>query len=117
MLFRSQCKLPLIYLIGKPIESDQFAKIKSYLAGIGPSVDLLATRQADGTVQSSGLVEAAHKAGLQVHPYTLRRELPPKWSKSMEETHRVLLEQLQVDGFFTDFPDLGRSAVDALHSK
>jgi glycerophosphoryl diester phosphodiesterase len=30
----------------------------------------------------------------------------------MDETHRVLVDKLKVDGFFTDFPDLGRQAVD-----
>ena len=33
------------------------------------------------------------------------------YANSLDETHRVLLDQLKVDGFFTDYPDLGRAAV------
>jgi glycerophosphoryl diester phosphodiesterase len=38
--------------------------------------------------------------------------MQPRWSRSLEETHRFLVDTLRVDGFFTDFPDLGRQAVD-----
>jgi glycerophosphoryl diester phosphodiesterase len=82
------------------------------IAGLGPSLELLATRTAEGVVQSTGLVEAARDAGLLVHPYTVRKESQPRWSQSLEQTHRVLIEQLKVDGFFSDFPDTARRAVD-----
>jgi len=57
------------------------------------------------------LVELAKASGLLVHPYTVRKHQQPKWSISLDETHRVLIDQLKVDGFFTDYPDLGRNAV------
>ena len=62
-------------------------------------------------IVSTGLVELAKQSGLLVHPYTVRKYQQPKWSSSIEETHRVLVDQLHVDGFFTDYPDLGRAAV------
>jgi glycerophosphoryl diester phosphodiesterase len=109
------CQLPLVYLLGRPIEREALEKASKLCYGIGPSLDLLADRGPEGQIQSSGLVESAHALGLRVHPYTVRRENSPKWSSSTEETHRTLLEVLRVDGFFTDFPDLGRQAVDQRH--
>lgn len=110
-----QCQLPLVYLLGRPIDREALEKASKLCYGIGPSLDLLADRGTDGQIRSSGLVESAHALGLRVHPYTIRREMPPKWSSSIEETHRMLLETLRVDGFFTDFPDVGRQAVDQIH--
>jgi len=106
------CKLPLIQLLGKPISEAELQAISVYAAGIGPSLELVMERDADGALRSTGLVESSRRHGLLVHPYTVRREAQPRWSSSLEETHRVLLEELKVDGFFTDFPDLGRQAVD-----
>lgn len=106
------CQLPLIQLLGRPLDEAGVAKIATYAAGIGPSLELLATRSEDGGFLSTGLVEQARAKGLKVHPYTVRREAQPRWSESLDETHRVLMNDLRVDGFFTDFPDLARRAVD-----
>ncbi len=110
---RVQCKLPLIQLLGKRPMDAELIRIAGYAKGIGPAVDLLASRNENNQIVSTGLVELARKSGLLVHPYTVRKHEQPKWSSSMDETHRVLIEQLKVDGFFTDFPDIGRKAVDA----
>lgn len=106
------CRFPLIFLIGRPLEDAQWQSVAKTVDGIGPSLETLAQRDASGSIVSTGLVETAHRLGLQVHPYTVRREAQPRWSRSLEETHRTLIETLRVDGFFTDFPDLGRQAVD-----
>ncbi|MFN9985601.1 MAG: glycerophosphodiester phosphodiesterase family protein, partial [Pirellula sp.] len=79
---------------------------------IGPSLELLSKLGDNDQVLSTGLVEQSRELGLKVHPYTIRKEMQPRWSRSLEETHRVLVDTLRVDGFFTDFPDLGRQAVD-----
>ena len=113
---RLHCKLPLIALLGRRPADGDMENIAKYAKGIGPSLELLATRNASNAIESTGLVEAAKKAGLQVHPYTVRNHQQPRWSSSLEETHQVLLKQLKVDGFFTDYPDLGRTAVDTLSS-
>lgn len=107
-----KCELPLIYLLGRSIDPKELESASTVVQGIGPSLDLLAKRGDDGRVSSTGLVERARGLGLKVHPYTIRKEMQPRWSSSLEETHRFLLDTLRVDGFFTDFPDLGRRAVD-----
>lgn len=107
-----QCELPLIYLLGRSIEPKELESASKTVQGIGPSLDLLATRGDNGQVVSTGLVEQARELGLKVHPYTIRKEMQPRWSRSLEETHRFIVDTLRVDGFFTDFPDLGRQAVD-----
>jgi glycerophosphoryl diester phosphodiesterase len=111
---RLHCKLPLIALLGRRPADGDMENIAKYAKGLGPSLELLATRNASNEIESTGLVEAARKAGLNVHPYTVRKHHQPRWSSSLEETHRVLLKQLKVDGFFTDYPDLGRAAVDSM---
>lgn len=115
-LHATGCQLPLIQLLGKLRAGELSAVMESYATyadGIGPALDLLAN--VDGTSwKSSGVVEAARHAGLVVHPYTVRRDALPKWCNSLDELHRLLITQLQVDGFFTDFPDTGRQAVDQL---
>ena len=111
---RLLCKLPLIQLLGKRPSDPELKSIALYSKGIGPSLDLLARRNANNAIVSSGLVEAAKQSGLLVHPYTVRKHQQPGWSTSIDETHRVLIDQLKVDGFFTDYPDLSRSAVQSI---
>ena len=108
---RLMCRLPLIQLLGKLPSDSEMEGITLYAKGIGPSLELLASRNENDEIVSTGLVEAARQFRLLGHPYTVRKHQQPRWSKSMDETHRVLINQLKVDGFFTDYPDLGRSAV------
>lgn len=108
---RLQCKWPLIFLMGKELSQSELAEVKRYATGIGPSIELLAVRGVDQRVTSTGLCENAHKLGLLVHAYTVRKDQLPKWSPSLDHTHSFLIQQLKVDGFFTDFPDLGVSAT------
>jgi Esterase-like activity of phytase/Glycerophosphoryl diester phosphodiesterase family len=68
------------------------------------------------------LVNDAHAAGLQVHPYTLRDEEAFQALRAdgtvrpVAEEYRQLIE-LGVDGFFTDSPDTGRVVVDILSNE
>ena len=107
-----KCDFPLIYLLGRSIDPKELESASKIVQGIGPSLELLAKRGDNDQVLSTGLVEQSRELGLKVHPYTIRKEMQPRWSRSLEETHRVLVDTLRVDGFFTDFPDLGRQAVD-----
>ena len=54
------------------------------------------------------LVRNAHGAGLQVHPYTFRRDVGsiPGYALDYNDLLRIFLEEVGVDGVFTDFPDL-----------
>jgi glycerophosphoryl diester phosphodiesterase len=71
---------------------------------------LLAQRTPHGIV-STGLAEKARAYSLKIHPYTVRKERQPDWSRSLEETHAFLIGDLRVDGFFTDYPDLSLKAT------
>ncbi|MFM8173433.1 MAG: glycerophosphodiester phosphodiesterase family protein [Pirellulaceae bacterium] len=90
-------------------------KHAAFADGIGPSLDLLVERGEQGEMASSGMFEAALATKKFLHPYTVRADSLPKWSESLEDLHGWLIERLPVDGFFTDFPDLSRRAIDAYH--
>ena len=80
--------LPLIQLIEKEYSSEQIQarlpEISEYAVGIGPS----------RVSVDAQLVEAAHRNGLHVHPYTVNDEF---------EMRRLI--DAGVDGMFTDYPD------------
>jgi len=108
----------------------------AYAEGLGPwknsfllreSIDEPVDGNGDGvaeiTSQLTGevlpLIEWAHDAGMQVHPYTMRNEeryltLNPDGTPQTPEDEIRQLTELGVDGFFTDFPETGRMAVDEL---
>ena len=110
---RLRCPYSLILLMGGKGTEFDFQQIASYAYGVGPSLQMLA-RQDANTIVSTGFAEKAKAAGLKLHPYTVRKNSQPSWSPSLDETHRFLLSELRVDGFFTDYPDLGRQAVDRM---
>ena len=110
--------------------------ISSYASGLGSWKNNILLREeletpvdgdddgnAEITTQLTGkifpLVDFAHDAGLQVHPYTLRDEerfltLNEKGNPQTPEAEVKQLIQIGVDGFFTDFPATGVAVVDAV---
>lgn len=98
------------------LEPAALGRIADRADGIGAEVPLIL--RADGA--STGLVEAAHRAGLQVHAWTLRKEnafLPPALRRGKEPAAAGdydalwrLLAQAGVDGVFTDNPREGAAA-------
>jgi glycerophosphoryl diester phosphodiesterase len=89
-----------------------------YAAGVGPSKASLVRWEGSreeggaaattGRLVSSGLVEALHGAGLQVHPYTFRPEaqffVRPEVARSLAEELALFLGGVvRVDGLFTDY--------------
>jgi glycerophosphoryl diester phosphodiesterase len=116
------CQLKLIQLLGGLKQGSDFATemkvIAEYAVGVGPSIPALVQWSGgDSMPKSNGFVEAAHAAGLKIHPYTVRADQLPPWSKDVDALHDVLFNTLRVDGVFTDFPDLGRKAVDTQAGK
>lgn len=112
------CGLRLIQLTGgdpAKFSKDGWApfiqETAKYADGVGPALDWLVKSSSNGGIESSGFVSVAHEARLAVHPYTVRVDQQPKWSTSIDDLHRLLIFELKVDGFFTDFPDISRSAV------
>lgn len=115
------CNLRLIQLTGGDSEkcshdgwTDFMRETAAYADGIGPSLNWLVKLTPEGTWESTGFVEAAHAQHLAVHPYTVRLDQLPKWSKSIGDLHFSLIVDLKVNGFFTDFPDASRAACDKL---
>jgi glycerophosphoryl diester phosphodiesterase len=85
------------------------ADIASYADGIGPWVDQIYLGRAEsGQALISDLVALAHRHHLLVHPYTLRSDELPGGISCLEELLDILVQDLGVDGIFTDFPDTVR---------
>lgn len=58
----------------------------------------------------TGFTARAHAAGLEVHPWTLRRDELPAGVQSFDALLDTLFGGIGVDGVFTDFPDLACAA-------
>tara|TARA_R110000796_G_scaffold8843_5_gene28743 strand:- start:12571 stop:13653 length:1083 start_codon:yes stop_codon:yes gene_type:complete len=101
---------------------DSLKEIATYADGIGPSKDMVIGRNALGQLnEPTGLVEAAHKAGLLVHPWTFRREnyfLPTDFKSGIDPREPGdLAGEIRafvaagVDGLFSDNPAQAVAAV------
>ncbi|WP_416308122.1 glycerophosphodiester phosphodiesterase [Neptunicella sp. SCSIO 80796] len=82
--------------------AEGLAEIATVAQGIGPWLAQVIDQQ---TFASTGLAEAAHKAGLAVHPYTFRQDSLPD-NVQTSQLFALLFGQLQIDGLFSDFPDI-----------
>ena len=102
------------------------AFVKGYADGIGPWKPYLVTTVADGidrtgngtlTINdrrvdgSTGVIEAAHTAGLLVHTWTFRNDASGYGFADPQAEMTYM--KLGVDGVFTDFPDTGVAALAA----
>lgn len=121
------CKLKLVQLIGENTWADAaegnidyvqmrtpegLQEIAEYVDGIGPRIQHIITGvNEEGRPEITNLVKDAHAAGLVVHPYTFRRDELPDYATSFEQCVNLFCEEAQIDGFFTDFPDLAVKAI------
>ncbi|MYR46017.1 glycerophosphodiester phosphodiesterase [Streptomyces sp. SID5910] len=93
-------------------------EIASYAQGIGPTLDLIIPKDSAGRLtEPTTLVRDAHRAGLILHPYTMRNEnpfLPAEFRKGSDPDaygdafgafHTYFATG--IDGVFTDNPDTG----------
>ena len=78
--------------------------------GIGPWIPQVV----DNSGTKTTLVEDAHKAGLDLHPYTLRADALPAWAESFNDVMQRVVIEAGADGIFSDHPDL---AVKFLQNK
>ncbi|MBO3462338.1 MAG: glycerophosphodiester phosphodiesterase [Aetokthonos hydrillicola CCALA 1050] len=124
-------KIPQTY--ADIITPDGLAQVKTYAAGIGPDKRLIVPAapklddkgqpidiNGDGLIsdadrflkQPTSLISDAHKAGLQVHLYTLRSDsyfLSPDYKgQPLREYNQFI--NLGIDGYFTDFANDGYAA-------
>ena len=105
--------------------------LSQFADGIGPSVDLLIDRAADGTIGPSTLLQNAKQEGLKLHPWGVNAEpsLLPTFIQSnptveawngVDERSAInwyqMVFELGVDGMFTDYPDLSIRARSRLES-
>ncbi|PKF61950.1 glycerophosphodiester phosphodiesterase [Psychromonas sp. psych-6C06] len=90
-------------------EMGAMQKISEYADAIGPwfprIVDSRSTQQ---QLIFTQLVEQAHQYNLLVHPYTFRRDKGeiPDYANSFNDLLNIFYIKADVDGLFTDFPDL-----------
>ena len=118
------CELKLVQLLGENDwgEADtDYDRLKTpsglqdiagTVDGVGPWIgQLIKMAEIDGGPVSTGFVSAAHRAGLTVHPYTFRSDQLAPGFDSLEEMIRWFVDELAIDGLFTDFPDVARRAL------
>ena len=111
-------KLKLVQLIGEDHWTDEptdFAamqtaagleKLAATVDGIGPWLEqLYKVRRRDGSKADRGLVARAHEQGLVVHPYTFRSDALPRGFSEFGDLLEFMVDDLAIDGLFTDFPD------------
>ena len=115
------CELKLIQLIGENEwgeadtdydqlrSADGLKQLAERVDGIGPWINHLYQQRPDGRIEDSGLVARAHDAGLAVHPFTFRKDDLPPGFESFAELMGFAVNELSIDGLFTDFPDLAKA--------
>ena len=95
----------LVQLIEFEEETKQLAHFATYADGIGPWYKQILDKKVGEKWQFTTLVSDAHKLGLKVHPYTFRADSLDEFT-TFEEMMETLLIEADIDGAFTDFPDL-----------
>ena len=88
------------------IQAESLMKLKAVINGIGPWKDLILAMNISGELSApSHLIEDAHAAGLLVHPYTFRSDVPflPKPYAGHAGLEYQRFFELGVDAVFSDF--------------
>lgn len=114
-----QTDLKLVQLLADPdwgesdtdyaalLSREGIAEMAGVADGVGPWLQqLYQVEPIDGCPISTGFVAAAQAAGLEVHPYTFRKDALPPGFADFEALLRFFVDDLAVDGLFTDFPDI-----------
>lgn len=97
-----------VYSYDWMFEKSGLQLIKSYADGIGPWYPMLVTTNDKGFgYQVSPWAVQAKEIGLLVHAYTFRadRNQVPKQFESFGQYVEFFHQSVELDGFFTDFPD------------
>ena len=105
------------YDFGWMHSAEGMKRLAEFADGVGPATDMIvledSTRE---NIRFTALVANAHAAGLQVHPYTFRRDpgRVPDYAGDFERLLEIFLVDAGVDGVFTDFPDLAVGFLESL---
>ena len=94
----------LTQLMEFPEGDEKLETYASYADAIGPSIEqlLLTTK---GNNKGNKIVDKAHQLNLKVHAYTFRKDEHPGFT-NFEELLEFGYHQINLDGVFTDFPDV-----------
>lgn len=95
----------LVQLIEFAEETKKLDYFATFADGIGPWYRQILDKKVDEKWTFTNLVSDAHRLGLKVHPYTFRADQLNEFS-SFDELLETVLIEANVDGVFTDFPDL-----------
>ena len=91
------------------LEAGAMQQVSQYADAIGPWFTRIVDPESSAeNLIYTHLVEEAHQHNLMVHPYTFRRdagEIPP-YAKDFDSFLNIFYIKADVDGVFTDFPDL-----------
>ncbi|WP_040977125.1 glycerophosphodiester phosphodiesterase [Necropsobacter massiliensis] len=84
------------------------AEIANYADGVGPGWYMLIDEKASksGTIRYTPLVAELAGAGLELHPYTVRKDALPPFFNNVNQMYDALFKAGST-GVFTDFPDTG----------
>ena len=89
-------------------------QLSNTVQGVGPSWDMLLVASPPGEIPApNDFVSMAHDAGLEVHPFTFRRDQLPQWADDFGQLLNHFFNTLAVDGIFTDFPDLAKAFLES----
>jgi glycerophosphoryl diester phosphodiesterase len=103
------CARPLVQLIeaeSAPPSAAELETMATYADAIGAPLGMLVTVSEVGQPVQTGLARAARAAGLAVHAYTARQDRLPAGFATMADLVSYLVRDQQVQGLFTDFPDI-----------
>ena len=81
--------------------------ISSFSNGVGPSMkQLVKVDQQTKELKPTQFYQNCKDLNLQIHVYTFRVDSLPKFATNYRHLLKIFTEIVQVDGVFTDFPDL-----------
>ncbi len=104
---KDHTEIRLVQLLeDKALTAQRAQEIATYAQGVGPWIGYL--------TDQSEFVVAAQEAGLVVHPFTFRADALPRGISSYRALLDRFIRNMEVDGVFTDNPDLTRRYVDRL---
>jgi glycerophosphoryl diester phosphodiesterase len=111
----TKTKIRLVQLLSSydDMKIEKLKEFKTYVYGVGPYTMMVLPAEGGTLLPSTSLVRDAHDLGLKVHVWTLRVDGPNNeyrdvtaFKNDPKEMYRAFIEA-GVDGYFTDFPDLG----------
>ena len=91
------------------------AELTELVQGLGSSHTQLVDFSPDRSIRPAPLVDRIRAVGLELHPYTFRRQNLPPYAESLEALLEVFCSVIPVDAVFCDYPDVAvrvRASVD-----